>query len=402
MTNWQRIHLGEFLRRSTETTEIQPEESYNQITVKLWGKGVVLRGILDGSEMAGSRRFLAREGQLILSRIDARNGAIGIVPASLDRAVVTNDFPLFALDRNHIQPTYFEWLTKMKPFVDLCQKASEGTTNRVRLQEDRFLTLQISLPPLPEQRRIVGRIEELAAKINEARGLRQKTLGETEALITSKTSKIFEGLMTGPRQPIRSLGEGGFNPIQIGPFGAQLHRSDFVEAGVPVLNVGNVWPEGLRLDYLDQVTEEKAKQLERYSIRTGDLLFARSGATLGKVCLVTPQCDGWLMTGHLFRVRFDPKRVFNCFAFAALRRSPQIQEQVFGQVRGATRPGYNTTLLGMVELPVPPLCEQRRIVVELDALQAQVDALKKLQAETTAELDALLPSILDKAFKGEL
>jgi type I restriction enzyme S subunit len=134
----------------------------------------------------------------------------------------------------------------------------------------------------------------------------------------------------------------------------------------------------------------------------GDLLFARSGATLGKVCLVPAECDSWLMTGHLFRVRFDPERVFNRFAFAALRGSRQIQEQVFGQVRGATRPGYNTTLLWNVELPIPPLAEQRRIVAELDALQAEVDALKHLQAETAAELDALMRAVLDKAFKGKL
>jgi len=108
------------------------------------------------------------------------------------------------------------------------------------------------------------------------------------------------------------------------------------------------------------------------------------------------------MTGHLFRVRFDRERVFNRFAFAALRGSLQIQDQIFGQIRGATRPGYNTTLLGTVELPVPPLPEQRRIVAELDGLQAEVDALKRLQAETAAELDALLPAILDHAFKGKL
>ncbi|MCB1093508.1 MAG: restriction endonuclease subunit S, partial [Verrucomicrobiae bacterium] len=55
-----------------------------------------------------------------------------------------------------------------------------------------------------------------------------------------------------------------------------------------------------------------------------------------------------------------------------------------------------------LEIPLPPLPEQRRIVAELDALQAEVDALKRLQSETAAELDALLPAILDRAFKGEL
>lgn len=160
MTSWQSTTLGELLLRSTETAKIQPVESYKEITVRLWGKGVVLRGIVSGSKLNGSRRFLARQGQLILSRIDARNGAIGMVPDSLDGSVVSNDFPLFDLDRNRIDPSYFEWLTKTKPFVELCQKASEGTTNRVRLQEDRFLNLQIPLPPLAEQRRIVARIKE--------------------------------------------------------------------------------------------------------------------------------------------------------------------------------------------------------------------------------------------------
>ena len=181
-----------------------------------------------------------------------------------------------------------------------------------------------------------------------------------------------------------------------------MHSSDFVAEGVPVLNVGNVWPEGLNFDRLDHILPEKAAQLSRYSLKTGDLLFARSGATLGKVCLVPAKCDGWLMTGfHLFRVRFAENLVSNHFAFAALRGAQSIHEQVFGQVRGATRPGYNTKLLGNVELPIPPLAEQRRVVVELDDLQAKLDALKKLQAEAAAELDALLPSILDRAFRGE-
>jgi type I restriction enzyme S subunit len=72
------------LRRSEETVVLQPDASYREVTVKLWGKGAILRGIVTGAEIASSRRFVARAGQFILSRIDARNGAIGIVPPELD------------------------------------------------------------------------------------------------------------------------------------------------------------------------------------------------------------------------------------------------------------------------------------------------------------------------------
>ena len=101
------------------------------MTAKLWGKGVVLRGAVVGASVAASRRFVAKAGQLILSRIDARNGAIGIVPSELDGAVVTNDFPLFDLTSERIDSAFLKWLTKRRDFAELCQRASEGTTNRV-------------------------------------------------------------------------------------------------------------------------------------------------------------------------------------------------------------------------------------------------------------------------------
>lgn len=70
--------------------------------------------------------------------------------------------------------------------------------------------------------------------------------------------------------------------------------------------------------------------------------------------------------------------------------------------RGQGQPNLNTDMVKKMQFPYPPLPEQRRIVAYLDELQAKVDAMKRLRENAIAELDALLPSILDKAFKGEL
>ncbi len=67
-----------------------------------------------------------------------------------------------------------------------------------------------------------------------------------------------------------------------------------------------------------------------------------------------------------------------------------------------TQKNLNTHIVRCLVVPLPPLEEQHRIVAYLDGLQAKVDALRRLQAETAAELDALLPAILDRAFKGDL
>ena len=91
-------------------------------------------------------------------------------------------------------PVFLAWMSKTATFVDLCRAASEGTTNRVRLKEEKFLAMTIPLPPLPEQRRIVAKIDELTAKIEEARGLRGK-LAEEELPVLRNTvvKKVFEG-----------------------------------------------------------------------------------------------------------------------------------------------------------------------------------------------------------------
>lgn len=399
---WPVVRLGEVLRKSESWIEISPAVEYQEVTVRLWGRGVTQRRLVAGVQIGGDRRLQVRAAQFILSRIDARNGALGLVPPELDGAVVSNDFPAFDVDGSRMLPEYLGWLSRTATFVEACKAASEGTTNRVRLKESRFLRMPLPLPPLPEQRRIVAKVEHMAGLVEEAKGLRRSAQEEQAALAAHRASQVVDSLPDVAWTPIGELGCGGSNPVQTGPFGAQLHGSDFVDAGVPVLNVGNVWPEGLRLASIDHVLPEKARQLVRYALKPEDLLFARTGATLGKVCLVPKGCDGWLMTGHLFRVRLDARRCLPAFAFAALRYAQSVRTQVFGGVRGATRPGFNTGLLSRVRLPLVPVEKQASAVECLGGLQRTSCDLKALQERTATELDAMIPAILDRAFRGEL
>lgn len=400
---WPRESLGELIRLERRPVEVIADRNYQEIGTYSYGRGIFHKRPRCGLEVGDKDLFLMKEGDLILQITFAWEGAIALCSKAEDGLCGSVRYPTYRVDESRCFAPFLVKYLCTRQGLDQIGRICPGSAGRNRvLALKRLPEINVPLPPLDEQRRIVERIEILAAKVEAARGLRDHSAEEVEAIAAAQTTKIFDTLNDHPRKDLSSLGVNGENPIQIGPFGAQLHASEFVPEGVPVLKVGNVWPTGLRLQSLDYVTPSKAAQLRRYEIKADDLLFARSGATLGKVCLVPPECDGWLMTGHLFRVRFDPKQVFNRYAFAALRGAKQLHDQVFGQVRGATRPGYNTTLLGSVQLPLPPLDKQRRIVAELDALQAKVDAVKALQTETSVELDAMLPAILDKAFKGEL
>ena len=84
MSKWPLVPLGDVLCKSEDWIPLTPDTIYQEVTVRLWGKGVNLRRNVAGAEIASAQRLRVRAGQFILSRIDARNGATGIVPDVLD------------------------------------------------------------------------------------------------------------------------------------------------------------------------------------------------------------------------------------------------------------------------------------------------------------------------------
>ena len=133
----------------------------------------------------------------------------------------------------------------------------------------------------------------------------------------------------------------------------------------------------------------------------GDLMLVITGATVGRTCVYSKEFQPGFVSQHVAICRLPPAEVNPHFAWWGLRGAGG-QAQLLGQRYGQGKPGLNLGNIRSLSLPFPPLPEQRRIVAELDALQAEVDRLKALQVATAAELDALLPAILDRAFKGEL
>jgi type I restriction enzyme, S subunit len=379
---WPTASLGEVLQRSEEAIELQPDTEYRQITIKLWGKGVILRGTLTGAEIAASRQMVARPGQFILSRIDARNGALGLVPPELDGAVVTNDFPLFDVVQARLLPTYLSWLCRTAGFVELCQRASEGTTNRVRLQEDRFLALEIPLPPLPEQRRIVAGIEELAAEIHEARTLRQEIKDDLNGMLAAAHREIAAGA---PRKPLAELAPLNRRPVTVD-----------LETSYPTVAVRSFGRGTFHKTPLvgSEVTWEKP-----FLVKSGDILVSNIKAWEGALAVATDDDDG-RVASHRYLTCVPLQGVarprFVCFYLL----TPEGLHEVGEASPGSADRNRTLSAKGLLRIPVPapPYAQQ----VRFDRLCREVDTLKRLQAETATEIDALLPAILDRAFKGEL
>lgn len=399
MTNaWQRVPLGTAITLRKRFFTIDDTQTYRRCRVQSYGQGVVLRDIVFGAEVKTKQQQLCFAGEFLVAEIDAKVGGFGIVPPELDGAIVSSHYFLFVINETQLDRRYLSYYICTPDFQD--QVTAKGTTNYAAIRPQHVLEYEIPLPPLDEQQRIVARIDALASRIAEARGLRQGAVEEGEALVNSEARRIFKELDIAPtflNDWVNQDREG----IQTGPFGAQLGSADFREVGHPVLTIGNIQFGGLRLEGLRYVSEEKAEQLRRYTVQEGDIVFARMG-TVGRCCVVPQDSEGWIFNYHIIRVAVDHNRAKSRYLHWIIKASPDVEEYLADTVRGGTRDGVNTSIVSRLPCRVPPLDEQRRIVTYLDSLQAQVDQLKQLQAESAAELDALLPSILDQAFKGEL
>lgn len=398
--SWPLVALGEVLRKSEESVPLDPNKTYREVTIKLWGKGVVLRREASGSEIAAPRRSVVRAGQFILSRIDARNGAFGIVPPALDGAVVSNDFPSFNLNTQRIVPKYLGWLSRTENFVDLCKSASEGTTNRVRLKEEKFLATSIALPSLEEQQRIVVRIEELTAKVEEAQKVRQQATEEAESVYQSFLTKVMEtNHVDWTRKTIGDVivsMDAGWSPQ------CDERPANADEWGV--LRTTSVqWCEFRQ--YENKLLPSSLTPRPELSVEVGDVLVTRAGPRkrVGVVAAVRDTARNLMISDKLIRLRPDQSKLLPRFLELAIA-SPFSQEHLVNRKTGLADAQVNISqaILRRTPISYPSLEEQSRIVDYLDDLQTKVGSLKRLQTETSAELQAMLPSILTKVFQGTL
>lgn len=160
------MRIGDFLKRNKTTVSIEDDKTYKRVTIRVRNGGVVLRDEEMGENIGTKRQFLVSGGQFILSKIDARNGAMGIIPESLDGAIVTQDFIAFDIDESRINPQYLVLVSTTKQFINVCQRCSSGTTNRQRVDEAKFLNIKIPVPSLEEQDKLVAEYNKCMSSAN--------------------------------------------------------------------------------------------------------------------------------------------------------------------------------------------------------------------------------------------
>ena len=379
--------IGSFLVRRKEAIDIQDGMIYKRVTVSTKGGNITIRDQKDGKLIGTKKQFVIHEGQFLLSKIDARNGAYGVVPAIAEGAIITGNFWTYDVDYERINPQFLTLVTKTQQFLDFAEKSSNGTTNRHYLQENAFLNQQIPLPSIEEQEKILDdynrHIESAKRKqykidslvfdsqklICNILGIKQKMSQESKSLLQiihltdtdSRWDALVDNYAIESKYQICNLGKFIMH-ISTGTTPPTSHPEYFdgdVKFFTPADLGNNKYLEHSSRTISNVAVENKKARI----YHKGDILFVGIGSTVGKVGIVKDEMvsSNQQITGFTIdSSKINPEYVYYYLLY---NRDITTAEQ-----SKTTLPIVNQDKICKIPIVVPPTKVQDEIVSSLDKM----------------------------------
>ena len=248
----------------------------------------------------------------------------------------------------------------------------------------------LSLPPLPEQRRIVGILDEAFEGIATAKANAEKNLQNARALFESHLQSVFT-----------QRGLGWVETTLGNEFDVRDGTHDspkYHESGYPLVTSKNLKREGLSFEDARLISEEDYRKInERSVVHKGDVLFAMIG-TIGNPTVVTVEPNFAIKNVALFKV---PSTNSGAFLKYYLGSSWVISKMAM-EAKGTTQRFVGLGYLRDFPINLPPLATQLEVVEKLEEFSQQTDRLASIYQQKLAALDELKKSLLHQAFSGQL
>jgi type I restriction enzyme S subunit len=397
---WRWAKFDEFLRRIERKVIVDDLSSYDCVGVRWYGMGAFIRENLPGISIARKQQWLIKAGDVVYNKLFAWKGSFALADSDVDGCIVSDKFPTYQLDTTVVNPQFLRYYFRTMDIAQQALALSKGgaAISKLTLNPPQFWDLAIPLPTFKEQQRIVERIEGLMAKTEKAQSFHRDALEAAKALNASTANALFE-LIRVNDWPVVELGD-----IADIHAGVTLGRSlNGPTIRLPYLRVANVQDGFLDLGNIKE-TDILPNEFEKWQLKPGDILLTEGGDwdKLGRGAVWHAEIPNCIHQNHIFCVRTNPAD-FNPNFLLAVISSPYGKAYFQGASKQTTNlASINQKQLKAFKVFQPPLSEQDSIVAYLNDLQAKVSMLKAAQTRTSMALDAILPSILDKAFKGEL
>ena len=404
------MRIGEFLKRNKTAITIQDGVKYKRVTIKVRNGGVILRDEVMGENIGTKKQFLVSEGQFILSKIDARNGAMGIIPTELDGAVVTQDFLPYDIDKTKVNPQYFVLVCTTKQFIAFCQSCSSGTTNRQRVDEARFLNIKVPVPSLEEQNELVKEYNKQISIASDAELLAIKKHHKINSLLFVelgvKISKdnVLNGLSTVAfsaldRWDIAYLQNSAKYTAKYKSFRFEdcierfMKGSDGKSLRMETYKTPTRDFHYIGMEHIEKATGQlidapivKGSQIksQTVTIPNGYFIYGKLRPYLNKYWYNNTNWDNIVCSSELFVFRI--KDSINTRFFEVVLGSDIVQEQIADLTSGARMPRITEEVFMNIQIPIPPLDIQKSLADKIDKITDEIKELRNsaLQKRTVA------------------
>ena len=393
-SKWPTVSLRKALTPISRSESVDPERTYHILGAHWYAEGLYTKEIAKGSLIRASKVYRIEQGDFVYNRLFAWKGSFAVATEENHGCYVSNEFPAFAINSDLLDPQYlWRYFSRASTWEEALGLSTGGTpTSRNRLKEEKLLAMEIPLPPIEEQRRIVARIEELAARIEEARELRRRAVEEARAFWRQTMASSFtptDDIST----TIEDVCEDIIDNLHSTP---KYNGNDYPCIRSQDVGWGTInYSTALRTD-----KEEFLERTRRGEPCVGDILYVREG-DVGR-CAVVDGSQRFSLGQRVMMLRPDNEKIDSRFLMIQLMSEPVLHNQVLSAMTGTTSHHVNIKHIRRVRINLPPLREQHLIVAHFDGLNSKLDALRRHQSETSAALEALLPAVLERAFRGVL
>jgi type I restriction enzyme S subunit len=374
---------------------VDPRKSQYQEMIHVGGANIesatgVLGNLMTAREEAlKSGKFLFDESMVLYSKIRpylmkvARPDFCGLCSADV--------YPL-SPDRTQLDRGYLFYLLLTTEFTEFAI-AGSARAGMPKVNRDHLFGFRLSLPSLPEQRRIVGILDEAFEDLATAKANAEKNLQNARALFESHLQSVFT--KTDSSHVERKLDD-VCTEITVGHVGSMAKQ--YRNEGIPFLRSQNIRAFHVSLENVVFIDKSFHQSLAKSQLRPGDVAVVRTGYP--GTAAVIPDSLPISNCSDLVIVRPGPDA--DPHYLALFFNSTMGKELVAGRIVGAAQKHFNVTAAKLVSISFPPIPEQHRLVTKIKVFAAETDRLASIYQQKLAALDELKKSLLHQAFSGQL
>lgn len=385
----ERVRVGDVLTLTRRAIEVHLTESYEEVGIRSFGRGVFHKEPVSGAQLGSKRVFRIEPGDLVLSNVFAWEGAVAVADQTDRGKIGSHRFMTYTPVDDRIDTNWASWYFRSEPGLELIRQASPGSAGRNRtLAIDRFEALEIELPSIDEQRRIAMRLNRID---NASRAADRLSIRASEV-----ATGLAVSLASRPDLDGAAKLANGWKSVMLGDVMRFARDQVRVDASASYPNLG-IYSFGRGVFAKPDIEGSVTSASMLFRVRAGQFIYSRLFAFEGAYAYVPSHFDGYFVSNEFPVFDVDDSRLDARWLSSYLRSADRWAELGGSSIGiGVRRQRVPVDAVCAYEIWLPPIAEQLRVIAAIEKL----NVADTVRAGARGIANALVAATLNEVFVG--